>query len=69
MDGAAERDIPERGIAVYALTCEQDNGFRTVIVNGFNALHCLRFKQFDGWTRRELGVAMWLQNSQERGFE
>ncbi len=69
MDGAVERDIPKRGVAIYVLSREQDDGFGAVVVNGFDALRRVGFQQFDGWTRREIRVTMWLQYRQERGFE
>ena len=68
MDGAVERDIPERGVAFHALTREQDDGFGAIVVNGFDALRRIGFQQFDGWPRREVGVPMGLQNRQECRF-
>ena len=65
MDGAVERDIPERGVAFYVLTCKKDDGFGAIVVNGFDALRRIGFQQFDGWPRREVGVPRGLQNRQE----
>ena len=69
MDGAVERDIPEHGVAFYVLPREEDDGFGTVVIDGFDALRRIGFQQLDGRARREVGVLARLQDRKESRFK